>query len=79
MTAIFTFNARKAEMQIPTIQIALDDIGHIRPPIAKAAVITVVPDSFQLFKMILDAAVIGACLRIARLINIKINLGRALV
>jgi len=72
-------------------QIAPDDIGHIRPPKAKAALITFVlselwalstsrkPDSFQLLKMIFDAAVIGACLGVARLINIKINCGRARV
>ena len=58
MTTIFTFNARKAKMQIPAIQIAPDDIHHIRPPKAKAALITFVPDSFQLFKMVLHAAVI---------------------
>ena len=51
----------------------MNDIGHIRPPKTKAVLITVIPDSFQLFKMVFDAAVIGACFGIARLINIKIN------
>jgi hypothetical protein len=36
----------------------MNDIHHIRPPKAKAALITLVPDSFQVFKMIFDAAVI---------------------
>jgi len=44
----------------------MNDIGHIRSPKAKAALITLVPDSFQLFKMIFDAAVIGVCLGVAR-------------
>jgi hypothetical protein len=34
------------------------------------ALIALVPDSFQLFKMVFDAAEMGACLRVARLINI---------
>ena len=35
----------------------MSDIGHIRPPKTKAVLITVIPDSFQLFKMVFDAAV----------------------
>jgi hypothetical protein len=35
------------------------------------------PDSYQSFKRIFYAAVIGACLRIARLINIKKNQNRS--
>ena len=37
----------------------MNDIHHIRPPKAKAALITFIPDSFQLFKMVLDAAIMA--------------------
>ncbi len=44
----------------------------ISPPIAVPGFIHIIPCLLQLFKMIFNALVICACLRIALLVNIKI-------
>jgi hypothetical protein len=54
------------------------NIEH-RQQIVEAALITIIPNSFKLLKMFFDAAVVGACLRIARLINIMLVIDTAMV
>lgn len=58
--AFGAFHPGKPEMQISTLQVALDDIHHIGAPEAVPSFIAVIPKHFQLLEMILRAAVIVA-------------------
>ena len=48
VVTVGTFYPRKPKMQISALQIAQDNLHHIRAPEAVAALIAVIPNPFQL-------------------------------
>ncbi len=72
MTAFFTSNPGKPQMEIAAIQVLIDYSDDICPPETVPGSIHIIPCPFQFFKMIFNTFVICACLGVARLVNIKI-------
>jgi hypothetical protein len=65
-------------MEISTVEIFVNHRHDVGAPESILGCVHVIPGPFQLFKMIFDTLVICACLRITRLVNIKmmiVNLG----
>ena len=57
-------------MQIPVIQITINDLHDIRPPESVIRCIAFVPEPFQFFEVGLYALIIPACARMARAVDI---------
>ncbi len=74
MAALVAPHTRKAEMQIAALQVPIDHIGYIGSPETVARRIAVVPEHFQLFKVVLHTAEIAAGLRISGLVNANIEM-----
>jgi len=78
MSALIAAHPGKAEVQIAALQIAVNRIRHIRPPEPIPRCVSIIPEAFQLFKVVLHATKITAGLRIAGPIGIKIKMLRCL-
>lgn len=63
---VLAADTSKALMKIATVQVLADHIKNIRTPIAILLLVTLVPDSLQLFKIGLDTLEIHTLPRIAR-------------
>jgi hypothetical protein len=57
---ILAFHPRKAEMQVLSLQVAIDHIGDIGPSETIARSIAILPMLFQLLKVFLNTAIIAA-------------------
>ena len=74
MTAVLAFNPRKAEMQISALQVSIDHLGDNGPPKSIALCVAILPVYLQLLKVVLHTAIITACLRISRSVNVDVVL-----
>ncbi len=74
MAVLAASHPRKAEMQVAALQVTIDHLGHIGPPEAIARCVAVLPEHFQLLKVVLHAAKIAAGLRISGLVDANIDM-----
>ena len=61
-------------MQIAALKVAIDHIDDIGPPETVAGCITVLPEHFQLLKVVLHAAEMATCPGISGLIDADIKM-----
>ena len=69
MATLRAFDPGETEMQVAAIQVSIDHIHDIWPPVAVSAVVAVTPSHFQHLEIRFDALVIMTCLWVARLVE----------
>ena len=71
MPTFRAFYPGESAMQVPAIQITVNDLHDMGAPEAKMRGIPVIPKLIQFFKMILNALVVAAGFRTARAIDVE--------
>jgi hypothetical protein len=71
MATFRTFNSCESTMQVPAIQITVNNIHDMGAPESKMKGIPLVPSLIQFFKMILNALVVATGLWATRAINVE--------
>ena len=74
MAAILAFDPGKPTVQIPTLQISINDLHNIGTPEPVEPFIAILPDHFQLFKMSFHTTMILAYLWVSWMIYVQVVL-----
>jgi len=69
MATLRAFDLGESEMQIAAIQVSIDHIHDIWPPVVVSAFVAIIPGHFQLLEIRFDAPIRMTCLWVARLVE----------
>lgn len=77
MLAVITFDPGKTQMEVTTVQVFINDIQYVRPPITIILLIPIIPYARQFFKMCFYTPVILVFTRGSGIIYLSLhNTGR---